>query len=113
MNIAAHLTTSPDRDLSQCEGCLSQLVEPTRWEAAGPEAWRIWLWCPNCLGSTDGFFSEACAERFATKLDAAADLMIAQLHRLERANMKAYCARFIGAINAGAILPEDFDASAR
>lgn len=114
MNIAAHLRSiSPDRDLSQCASCLSQLVEPTRWEAAGPEAWHIWLWCPNCLGSTDGLFSQACAECFDAKLDAAAELMITEVLHQEQARMEAFCQRFAGAIHAGAILPEDFDASAR
>jgi hypothetical protein len=98
-----------DRDLCICLECASELVEPTAWESAGPERWRVTLHCPNCDAASDGVFSQECVDRFDARLDDGTAAMVADLKRLEHANMADAAERFIGAIEAGAILPEDFN----
>jgi hypothetical protein len=97
-----------DRDLSHCPECRSRLVEPTWWETAGPGLWHVWLWCPDCMHSSEGVFSQACAARFDEGLDDATTKMLADLRLLQLASMHEDCERFAGALAADAILPDDF-----
>ena len=97
-----------DRDLCLCDACDSDLVEPAEWEAAGPARWRVVLFCPNCERVTEGVFSQESADRFDERLDDGTAAMVADLKRLERANMADDIERFVGALNSDAILPEDF-----
>lgn len=97
-----------DRDLCVCEMCASELVEPVEWESAGPDSWRVALRCPNCEHWTDGVFSQECVDAFDERLDDGTAVLLADLKRLEQANMSDAVDRFLGALNAGAILPEDF-----
>lgn len=97
-----------DRDLSLCEGCASQLVEPIEWESAGAERWRVVLFCPNCDQVSEGVFTQACVDAFDEALDDGTAAMVADLKRLEHARMVDDVERFVGALNSGAILPEDF-----
>ena len=97
-----------DRDLCICERCASDLVEPVEWTAAGPERWRVALSCPNCDYWTEGVFSQECVDRFDERLDDGTAILVAELKRLQQANMADDVERFIGALRAGAILPEDF-----
>lgn len=97
-----------ERDLRVCEACATDLVEPVDWAGAGPERWRVTLRCPNCEHVTDGVFSQACVDQLDERLDEATSAIVADLKRLAHATMIADVERFIGALNAGAILPEDF-----
>ncbi len=97
-----------DRDLCICERCASELVEPVEWAAAGAERWRVALSCPNCGYSTEGVFSQECVDRFDERLDEGTELMLRELKRLQQENLAEDFERFIGALHAGAILPEDF-----
>ena len=97
-----------DRDLSICECCSSELVEPVEWAAAGPERWRVALSCPNCSYWTEGVFSQECVDRFDERLDEGTEILVRELKRLQQVNMADDVERFIGALNVGAILPEDF-----
>ena len=99
-----------DRDLCVCPACGRDLVEPIVWESAGPESWRVSLRCRNCEHTTEGVFSQECVDRFDARLDDGTAALVADLKRLERANMSDDVERFIGALQAGAILPEDFRA---
>ena len=96
------------RDLCVCEMCACELVEPVDWAAAGPEQWRVALRCPNCEYWTEGVFSQECVDRFDERLDDGTAVMVADLKRLEQANMAEDVHRFIGALRADAILPDDF-----
>jgi hypothetical protein len=99
---------SDDRDLCVCEICASDLVEPVEWSAVGPERWRVGLRCPNCEYWTEGVFSQECVDRFDERLDDGTAVLVEDLKRLEQANMREDVDRFIGALNSGAILPQDF-----
>ena len=103
------LRRAVDRDLSICCECRSRLVEPTSWESAGPMNWRLGLRCPDCLHARQEVVTAEAADRFDEHLDAVMTLMFADLARFEQASMREACERFIGALGAGAILPEDFE----
>jgi hypothetical protein len=96
------------QDLHVCVECDSELVYPVQWEEAGSDNWSVLLHCPNCDVFRDGVFTQDNVELFDEELDRGADALARDYKRLMRANMADEIDRFVGALNAGAILPEDF-----
>jgi hypothetical protein len=103
-----HPSAEPHQDLHVCIGCESDLVYPVEWEEAGAENWSVLLHCPNCDLHREGVFCQDTVEAFDEELDRGADVLAGDYKRLMRANMAEEIERFVGALNAGAILPEDF-----
>ena len=97
-----------DPDLHVCRSCPSELVYPIAWEEAGASAWRVVLRCPDCEQLREGTFAQDTVDAFDERLDAGSDALATDLRRLTRANMADELARFTAALNADAILPEDF-----
>ncbi len=104
----AHSPAQPQQDLHVCVECDSELVYPVQWEEAGPEDWSVTLHCPNCDVYREGVFTQDNVELFDEELDRGADALARDYKRLMRANMADEIDRFVGALTAGAILPEDF-----
>jgi hypothetical protein len=104
----AHPVAEPQQDLHVCVDCESELVYPVQWEEAGPENWSVLLHCPNCDVFREGVFTQENVELFDEELDRGADALARDYKRLMRANMADEIDRFVGALDAGAILPEDF-----
>ena len=104
----AHPAAEPHQDLHVCLDCESRLVHPVEWEEAGPENWRVLLQCPNCTVIREGVFTQDTVESFDEELDRGADALARDYRRLMRANMVEEIDRFASALEAGAILPEDF-----
>jgi hypothetical protein len=104
----AHPVAEPDQELHICYDCHSPLVYPVEWEEAGPENWRVLLQCPNCALMREGVFSQATVESFDEELDRGADALARDYRRLMRANMVEEIDRFAVALEANAVLPEDF-----
>jgi hypothetical protein len=100
----------PHQQLQVCMECSSELVYPVEWEESGPENWSVLLHCPNCDVYREGIFSQDTVEVFDEELDRGADALARDYKRLMRANMAEEIDRFVGALTAGAILPEDFAA---
>lgn len=98
------------QELHLCLECASDLVYPVQWEESGAENWSVLLHCPNCDLYREGIFSQDTVELFDEELDRGADALARDYKRLMRANMAEEIERFAGAITAGAILPEDFQA---
>ena len=98
----------PHQDLHVCVECDSGLVYPVQWEEAGPENWSVLLHCPNCDVFREGVFTQENVELFDEELDRGADALARDYKRLMRANMADEIDRFVGALDAGAILPDDF-----
>jgi hypothetical protein len=98
----------PQQDLHVCVECSCELVYPVQWEEAGPENWSVLLHCPNCDVHREGVFTQDNVELFDEELDRGADALARDYKRLTRANMADEIERFVGALDAGAILPEDF-----
>ncbi len=95
-------------DLHMCGTCDSDLVYPVEWEEAGPEHWEVTLRCPNCEWSGNGVYAQDHVERFDEELDRGTEALVRDLRRLMHANMEDEIDRFVLALSADAILPEDF-----
>jgi hypothetical protein len=100
--------TSVSTGLHVCPGCDSQLVAPVAWEQAGPREWAVTIQCPNCAWWDADVFDEETVERFDEELDRGTEALVRDLLRLMRANMEDDVERFANALQADAILPEDF-----
>ncbi len=78
------------------------------WEEADESRWEVSLRCPNCEWTITGVFGEDAIQRFDDTLDRGTEALVADLRQLTRANMEEDVERFIAAISAGHVLPEDF-----
>ncbi len=99
---------SPTRELHLCGECSSDLVYPVEWEEASREDWRITLRCPDCENTETGVFHQDLVDAFDEVLDQGTEALTKDLRRLMRANMADEIDLFVQALNADAILPEDF-----
>ena len=95
-------------DLHACPECRSELVYPIAWEEADRTSWEVTLRCPNCEWGVTGIFEEETIQRFDDTLDRGTEALVADLRQLARANMEEDVERFMAAIYAGYVLPEDF-----
>jgi hypothetical protein len=95
-------------DLHVCGTCDSELVYPVEWDEAGPEHWEVTLRCPNCEWVGSGVYEQDHVERFDEELDRGTEALVRDLRRLMRANMEDEIDRFVDALEAGHIQPEDF-----
>jgi hypothetical protein len=98
----------PNQNLHVCANCASEMVYPTSWDEAGPDSWHVALRCPECEVVREGVFSQDTVDVFDEQLDLGTNALLADLRRLTRANMVEEMDRFAAALQAGAILPEDF-----
>lgn len=96
------------RDIHVCPECASELVYPVAWEEADRTRWEVSLRCPNCEWSVTDTFEEEAIQRFDETLDRGTEALVADLRKLTRANMEDDVERFISALAAGHLLPEDF-----
>jgi hypothetical protein len=101
-------TRTPPQDLHVCAECASHLVYPIEWEEAGPENWRVSLRCPNCEWTVTGVFPQDLVDDFDEVLDEGTEQLVTDLKQLMHANMSEEIDRFVVALDAEALLPEDF-----
>ena len=96
------------RDLHVCPECDSHLVYPVAWEEADGAGWEVSLRCPNCEWFVTDTFDDERIQRFDATLDRGTEALVADLRTLTRANMEEDVERFVAALNAEYVLPEDF-----
>lgn len=96
------------RPLHICRDCSAPLVQPLSWAESEGDQWELELHCPNCGWNTTGVYNQAEVEELEDRLEEGLSEMLADLHRLAQANMTEEVERFIAALDAGVILPEDF-----
>jgi hypothetical protein len=99
---------APLDDLHLCPDCDRDLVYPVEWEEASDTHWEVLLRCPNCEWTELGTYDQTTVDRFDEQLDTGTEILLHDLKRLERSNMEDEIEIFARAIEAGAILPEDF-----
>ncbi|HZO35581.1 MAG TPA: hypothetical protein VFB41_01765 [Solirubrobacteraceae bacterium] len=97
------------RDLHHCGTCGSDLVYPIEWEEASATHWEVTLRCPNCEWSGTGVFDQDTVDRFDEELDRGMVVLVSDLKRLTQENMEVEIDRFVRALEADAVLPEDFE----
>lgn len=95
-------------DLHVCGSCGSDLVYPVEWDEAGATHWEVSLRCPNCEWNGTGIFEQDVVDRFDEELDRGTESLVRDLRRLIHANMEEDIDRFVTALQAGHIVPEDF-----
>jgi hypothetical protein len=106
--MAPAIEPSTDSDLHVCGSCNSELVYPLDWEEAGETHWEVTLRCPNCEWCGTGTFEQCIVESFDEELDRGTEALVGDLRRLMAANMEEEIERFVRALDADALLPEDF-----
>jgi hypothetical protein len=94
--------------LHVCGGCGSELVQPLDWHEEGTNHWSITLRCPDCEWVGTGVFDQAAVERYDIELDRGTEALMDDLEQVAAANMLDDIERFCAALQADAILPEDF-----
>jgi hypothetical protein len=95
-------------DLHMCSKCGSGLVHPVDWEEAGKSHWHVELRCPECEWRGASVYHQDLLDRFDAELDAGTAALIDDLTDLTAANMEDEAERFIAALRADQVLPEDF-----
>jgi len=91
-----------------CPECQSDLVQPVTWSEASQDHWDLLLRCPNCEWTTQGLYGQGAVEELEERLDDGLAEMLSDLQRLTQANMAEEIDRFLAALDADLILPEDF-----
>jgi len=94
--------------LHVCPECTSNLVQPLEWGEGADGSWELTLHCPNCHWMVDGVYERDEIDQFEEQLDDGLADMLSDLRRLTQANMAEEIERFIAALQADNILPEDF-----
>ncbi len=107
-DVERHPPAEPHQDLHVCLDCDSRLVYPVEWEEVSGTQWEVLLRCPSCEWTEVGVYDQQTVDRFDEQLDLGTETLIRDLKRLQQANMEDETDRFVRALNAGAILPEDF-----
>jgi hypothetical protein len=104
-----HETETPVRGgLHICPECSSGLVQPMSWGQVSADHWELELACPNCGHSREGVFDQDDVAQLEEELDEGIEAILRDLQRLTHANMSDQIDRFVAAIDADLILPEDF-----
>ena len=98
----------PPSGLHVCSACASELVQPVSWAEAEDQRWELTLECPNCGWLEEGVYERDQVDQLEEKLDDGLAEMLGDLQRLAQANMADDIDRFVSALHADLILPEDF-----
>jgi hypothetical protein len=94
--------------LHVCPSCASELVYPTDWAPAAAKSWTVQLRCPDCEWNGGGVYAQEVVDRFDEQLDLGTEELLADLNLLTRANMEEQVERFVQALDANWIVPDDF-----
>jgi hypothetical protein len=95
-------------ELHICPKCDSDFVYPVEWEEARREQWSVTRRCPCCEWYGEGVHTQSEVDLFDEHLDDGTEALLRDLKRLAHANMAEEIDLFAAALEAGAILPEDF-----
>jgi hypothetical protein len=91
-----------------CPHCDSELVYPIEWAPAERDSWNVGLRCPECEWIGGGVYDQEVVDRLDLALDAGTQRLLGDLNLLARANIEEQIRRFVAALEADHILPEDF-----
>jgi hypothetical protein len=94
--------------LHVCLQCSSELVYPVEWHASDGHEWNVLLRCPDCEVHRQGAFRQRTVDALDAALVRGTDALRRDYKQLVAANMADETERFVSALHADAILPEDF-----
>jgi hypothetical protein len=95
-------------ELHECLNCGSGFVHPIEWEPAGGDAWSVLLRCPECEIHRLGVFDQAALDALERELDRGENALREAYVQAVQDTMAAEVEVFAHALQAGAVLPEDF-----
>jgi hypothetical protein len=78
------------------------------WSEAAEDRWELTLECPNCWWAASGTYDREQVDELEDHLDLGLAEMLEDLARLAQANMTEQLERFVAALHADHVLPEDF-----
>ena len=91
-----------------CASCGSDLVFPVDWENTLENTWLVVLRCPECDAEYEEALERWRIERFVTQLHTQKRALAKELARFITSSFVLEAKRFVAALNAGHIQPEDF-----
>ena len=91
-----------------CGSCGSDLVFPVDWESRCQTMWLVTLRCPECDAEYDEPMERWRIERFVAQLHTQKRALARELARLTLSAFALEAERFVAALWAGHIRPEDF-----
>lgn len=94
--------------LDVCPTCAEHRVFPVHWEPAGPGHWAVMRRCPDCRWQGCGRHAQPELAAFDEALDRGTSAMVQALRALVAEHMAEDVARFLDALQADHVLPEDF-----
>ena len=94
--------------LSACPICGSRLLQLVDAEPHPPGGWNTLLECPECWAVIDEWMDDDAIEAFDREFDDGVRALVDELRRLTEEHMREQVERFACALQADAILPEDF-----
>jgi hypothetical protein len=100
--------TTASHALHVCPSCSSKLVQPVEWEPAEDDSWSVLLRCPECEVFQAGVYGQAELDAYDVELDRGEALLRVAYLQLSTENMAEEIDSFAHALEAGAVLPEDF-----
>lgn len=95
-------------ELHVCPQCKGTRVLPVHWEMAGPQHWAVLRRCPDCSWHGAGRHEQSELRRFDEELDRGTASMVRSLRAIVVERMTEDVDRFLDALAADHVLPEDF-----
>jgi hypothetical protein len=96
------------RDLTICTYCKSDCVVPIQWEERDALTWTVSMRCGACEYQTVGVFPQAVVDHYDDRLSVGMGEIEDSLRKRERERFTREVETFSRALEAGAIMPEDF-----
>jgi hypothetical protein len=100
--------TTISQSLHVCPSCSSELVQPVEWQPADGDSWSVLLRCPECEVFQAGVYGQAELDAYDLELDRGEALLRVAYLQVSTENMATEIDAFAHALEAGAVLPEDF-----
>jgi hypothetical protein len=113
LSMAEHPASQPaalplHADPLSCPECGSRLLQLVDAEPHPPGGWNAVLECPECWATADRHLGDDTIEEFDRCFDDGIRMLVDQLRRMTAEHFLDDVERFIAALRADAILPEDF-----
>jgi hypothetical protein len=100
--------SSPEPAEITCAACGSDLVFPIDWENTSQTMWLVTLRCPECRTEYGETLERWRIERFVAQLHTQKRALAKELARFTVSSFVLDMERFVAALMAGHIQPEDF-----
>jgi hypothetical protein len=92
----------------QCPRCRSELLQPVSWHELADERWQLTLECPDCWWSGETVYGSDQVTELEQRFEDGLSTLLREFKQLTNARAAEDLERFIAALHADLILPEDF-----